>query len=451
MSPKSESLKQTETVDADAEDGDALLQIENLSKHYPLEEGMLDTLLGSQKSVKAVDGATLSVESGETVAIVGESGCGKTTLGQTILNLTPPTSGKIRFKGDDITGLSDREMRTYRKDMQMIFQDPSASLNPRQTIGEILRTPMKVHGIGTDRQERNERAHDLLEHVGLSAEHLKRHPNQFSGGQQQRIGLARALTVEPDLIVADEPVSALDVSVQAQVLNRFQALQDEFGLSFIFIAHDLSVVRHVADRVVVMYLGQIVEEAPVDEIFDDPQHPYTKSLLSAVPRIDPSARTDKVVLSGTVPSPIDPPTGCRFHTRCPAIIPPDDWEGTQEEFRRAFSYRACLENGELDPEAVAKRLDTTEDTVDDAMIADRLLDVNLPGDLEDLPSAIASSLEEITLLLVDGQEEKAVDRIRDLLPSPCAGDEPKMVGEIHRSKCHRVGPDYEAGALLDNE
>ena len=439
------------TVEGQPADPDPLLKVRDLKKYFPVEEGMLDNLLGSSKKVHAVDGASLTVHEGETVAVVGESGCGKTTLGQTLMKLQSPTGGTIEFKGDDITDLSSGEMRPYREDMQMIFQDPSASLNPRQTIGKILRTPMKVHGIGSDKAERTERARRLLERVGLKGEHLDRYPNQFSGGQQQRVGIARALTVEPDLVVADEPVSALDVSVQAQVLNRLDNLQEEFGLSIVFIAHDLSVVRHIADRVAVMYLGEVVEQAPVTELFEDPQHPYTKSLLSSVPRIDPAARTDRIVLRGTVPSPIDPPDGCRFHTRCPAIIPPRDWSGTQESFRRAFTFRTRLEADEMNPDAVRDRLDASGEASDDEAVAARLLDVNLPDDTADLPDDVRESLEDIALLVARDQRHEAVERIRDLLPSPCAQETPRAVGDEHRAKCHRIDPDRPAEPILGDD
>ncbi|MFC4550207.1 MULTISPECIES: ABC transporter ATP-binding protein [Halorussus] len=427
-----------------------LLEVRDLKKYFSVEDGFLDNLFGSAGKVHAVDGTSLTVEEGETLALVGESGCGKTTLGQTITKLQEPTAGTIRFKGEDITDLSSGEMRSYREDIQMIFQDPSASLNPRQTIGDILRTPMKVHGIGSSKRERTERARELLERVGLKGEHLERYPNQFSGGQQQRIGLARALTVEPDLVVADEPVSALDVSVQAQVLNRLDRLQEEFGLSIVFIAHDLSVVRHIADRVAVMYLGQIVEQAPVDELFEAPEHPYTKSLLSSVPRIDPGQRTDRIVLRGTVPSPIDPPDGCRFHTRCPAIIPPEDWPGSQAAFRRAFTFRSRLEADEMNPDAIRDRLESDGETTDAEAVADRLLEVNLPGEVEDLPGDVARSLADVALLVAEGRRDEAVDSVRDLLPSPCAGEAPRMVGDDHRAKCHRVDPEHPAGELLDD-
>jgi peptide/nickel transport system ATP-binding protein len=448
-----EQINRRSTDDVEQQDGDTstILEVKDLKKYFTLEEGILDRLLGSKGKVHAVDGANLTVNEGETVAIVGESGCGKTTLGQTIMKLQPPTDGKIVFKGDDITDLSDSQMRPYREDMQMIFQDPSASLNPRQTIGKILRTPMKVHGIGNSKKDRSQRAGQLLERVGLKRDHLDRHPNQFSGGQQQRIGLARALTVEPDLIVADEPVSALDVSVQAQILNRLKDLQDEFGLSIIFIAHDLSVVRHIADQVAVMYLGEIVERTQAEEIFENPQHPYTKSLLSSVPRIDPTARTDRILLRGTVPSPIDPPDGCRFHTRCPVIIPPDDWAGSQEAFRQAFTFRTRVEEREMNPEAVRERLESDGRANDTEAVADYLLEINLSVPVDDLPRDVSNELRKVARFVAEGRNDAAIERLRDILPSPCSSEKPRAVDEEHAATCHRVDSERPSEQLLDHE
>jgi peptide/nickel transport system ATP-binding protein len=344
-----------DSTDARAEE--VLLEVSGLEKHFEESEGFLDRLFGDVEYVHAVDGVDLAIRDGETLAIVGESGCGKSTLARTILNLHEPTDGTISFKGEDLTGLSQREMRPYRRQMQIIFQDPLASLNPRQTVGEILRTPMEVHDIEDTKEERTTRAEELLEEVGLKPGHIDRYPHQFSGGQQQRVGVARALTVEPDLLIADEPVSALDVSVQSQVLNLLSDLQEEYGLSMLFIAHDLSVVRHIADRVAVMYLGEVVETAPVENLFEDPKHPYTKALLSAIPRINPAARRGRVILRGSVPSPIDPPAGCRYHTRCPSIIPPEEWSADQETFRHAFTFRTRVEEGRIDPSAVRAHLE----------------------------------------------------------------------------------------------
>ena len=292
---------------------DVLLEVEDVTKHFPITEGIV--FKHEVASVKALDGVSLSVRRGETIGIVGESGCGKSTLARVIMRLIEPTSGSVRFDGTDITQLSQHDMRRFRRELMMIFQDPYASLNPRRRVGAIVAEPLEVHGLGTE-AERKRRVQDLLEVVGLNPEHYNRFPHEFSGGQRQRIGIARALAVNPKLIVADEPVSALDVSVQAQILNLLKDLQAEFGLTYIFIAHDLSVVRHISDRIAVMYLGHIVEVGSAEELYDNPKHPYTASLLSAVPK-GTAGGHNRVLLAGDVPSPIDPPSGCVFHTRCP--------------------------------------------------------------------------------------------------------------------------------------
>ncbi len=302
--------------DAGTTGDDPLVRVDGLTKHYPTEEGFLDRVLGEQQWVRAVDGVDLEIGEGETVGLVGESGCGKSSLGRTMLGLEEATAGSVYYDGVDLTELSESEMRPYRTDLQFIFQNPFASLNPRLTISDIVGEALDIHGLAEGR-ERRERVEELLEIVGLQASHASRYPHEFSGGQRQRIGIARALAVDPDFIVCDEPVSALDVSVQAQILNLLEDLQEEFGLSYLFIAHDLSVVEHIADRIAVMYLGEIVEVGTTEEIFSPPYHPYTRSLLSAIPEPDPLWDGDRVILEGNVPSPIDPPSGCKFHTRCP--------------------------------------------------------------------------------------------------------------------------------------
>jgi oligopeptide transport system ATP-binding protein len=297
---------------------DVLLEAADLVKYFPVRSNGFGRSAGD--SVHAVDGVSLAVRRGETLGIVGESGCGKSTLGRLLVRLHEPTSGTVTFDGTDITSLSRRDIRPYRKQMQMIFQDPYSSLNPRKRVVQIVGDPFRINGIGS-RAEVRQKVQELLEVVGLSAAHLNRYPHEFSGGQRQRIGVARALALNPQLIVADEPVSALDVSIQAQVVNLLHDLQQDFDLTYVFIAHDLGVVRHVSDRVAVMYLGVIVEIAPVDDLYSRPIHPYTEALLSAIPVIetggpDAVARRERIVLQGEVPSPIDPPSGCRFHPRC---------------------------------------------------------------------------------------------------------------------------------------
>jgi oligopeptide/dipeptide ABC transporter ATP-binding protein len=295
---------------------DPLVQVRGLVKHFPLTRGIL--IQRKIGAVQAVDGVSLDVRRGETLGIVGETGCGKSTTARLIMRLLDPTAGEIRFDGQDITNLKGSRLKAIRREMQMIFQDPYSSLNPRKTIGATIGQPFVIHGLLEGKGERRRAVQELMETVGLNPEHYNRYPHEFSGGQRQRIGVARALALKPKLLIADEPVSALDVSIQAQVLNLLNDMQRELGLTLVFIAHDLSVVRHMCDRVAVMYLGRIVEIGPGDALYDFPRHPYTGALLSAVPIADPSLRADdRQLLSGDVPSPANPPKACRFHTRCP--------------------------------------------------------------------------------------------------------------------------------------
>lgn len=290
-----------------------LLKVDNLKKYFPIRHGMFARHVGD---VKAVDDVSFELFEGETLGIVGESGCGKSTTGRAIMRLHEPTDGQVTFDGVELTKLNSEQMRKVRREIQMVFQDPYASLNPRHTVEKILEEPLIVHGIG-NAKERKKKVHEYLEIVGLSSYHAKRYPHQFSGGQRQRIGIARALMTNPKLIIADEPVSALDVSIQAQVLNLMQRLQEDLKLTYIFIAHDLGVVRHISDRVGVMYLGRLVEIAESESLYHEPLHPYTQALLSAVPIPDPQFEREQLLLKGDIPSPSNPPTGCTFHTRCP--------------------------------------------------------------------------------------------------------------------------------------
>jgi oligopeptide transport system ATP-binding protein len=296
-----------------------LLDVRDLVMHFPLTQGII--FQKKVGAVQAVDGISLQVNPGETLGLVGESGCGKSTTGRAILQLYKPTAGEVIFKGKDLTKLSGGDMRKMRRHLQMIFQDPYASLNPRMTVGSIVSEPMQIHNL-VPKNERNQRVQELLQTVGLNPYFANRYPHEFSGGQRQRIGIARALAANPDFIVCDEPVSALDVSIQAQIVNLLEELQDQLGLTYLFIAHDLSVVRHISDRVAVMYLGKIVELADRNALYDDPLHPYTKALLSAVPIPDPviEKQRERIILTGDVPSPINPPPGCHFHTRCPYVM-----------------------------------------------------------------------------------------------------------------------------------
>jgi oligopeptide transport system ATP-binding protein len=315
-----------------------LLEVRDLKKHFPIKRGMLSKVVGH---VKAVDGVSFDIRPGETLGLVGESGCGKTTTGRLILRLLEPTSGEVAFDGRDVLALGRHQLRSLRKQMQIIFQDPYSSLNPRMTVGSMLGEALRIHKLASGRAVRD-RIAELLELVGLAPEHARRYPHEFSGGQRQRIGVARALAVDPKLIVADEPVSALDVSIQAQIVNLLEDLQGELGLSYLFIAHDLSVVEHVSDRVAVMYLGKIVEIAPAQELYRRPLHPYTKALLSAVPIPDPTRHSERTILAGDVPSPANPPPGCAFHPRCPIAAPECSQTVPQLETRGPDHQVSCI-------------------------------------------------------------------------------------------------------------
>ncbi len=342
--------------------GEPLVEVDGLKKYFTQRSGLfagvsIDTdqfppISVDREYVKAVDDVNFEIRRGETLGLVGESGCGKSTLGRTILRLLEPTEGRICFKGDDLAGLSGEELRQKRSEIQMIFQDPQSSLDPRMKVGQIIEEPMRAHGM-LDDDGREQRAKMLLEKVGLDPHHYNRHPHAFSGGQRQRVNLARALSVNPDFIVCDEPVSALDVSIQAQVLNTMAQLQEEFGLTYLFIAHDLSVIRHFSDRVAVMYLGNVVELADKEELFENPQHPYTRALLESIPVPDPRDRGARGVLEGEVPSPVDPPSGCRFRTRCPDLIAPETYEVGEEEWTHTRAFMRAVKRRTFEPMAAA--------------------------------------------------------------------------------------------------
>jgi peptide/nickel transport system ATP-binding protein len=361
---------------AAGDDADVLVDVRGVEVHFPIKRGVIfDKVIGY---VYAVDGVDMQIRRGETYGLVGESGCGKSTLGKAILNLEPPTAGSVLFDGTDIASLKGEELRRKRKDIQMVFQDPMSSLDPRQSVESLLVEGMRAHGLDADGPSTAKRLRELLAAVGLPAAALRKYPHEFSGGQRQRIGIARALSVEPKLIVADEPVSALDVSVQAQVINLLEELQDEFHLTYLVVAHDLAVVRHISDRIGVMYLGGLVEEATADDLYALPLHPYTRALLSAVPVPDPTVEDtrEQILLTGDLPSPSNPPAGCRFHTRCPWRQPTrcDDERpalrtvgiaGVPAGHRVACHWAEQIESGELKPHAVTAEMVEQVDTSSD--------------------------------------------------------------------------------------
>jgi len=348
-----------------------LLEVDGLQKHYYEQGTLVDQLLGNDTvTIHAVDGVSFEIDKGETLGLIGESGCGKSTVGETVIGLEQPTAGRVTFDGTDVFDTDRRTWTELRQRVQMVFQDPFASLNPRMRAGEIVREPLDVHDVGTP-DERREKVSELLVQVGLSEEHVDRNPQQFSGGQAQRLGIARALALNPDFIVCDEPVSALDASVQAQILNLFADIQDEFDLTFLFIAHDLSVIRMISDRVAVMYLGEIVETGTTERIFNDPRHPYTEALLESVPRANLAESQKRVdPIPGDVPSPRDPPSGCRFHTRCPygrevckretPEFYPTDGDGESACFRLADTHH-YWESDELDTDASKSEMGALND------------------------------------------------------------------------------------------
>lgn len=435
MSGESTPLESTKTT----EGSDVMVEVRDLKTYYE-QSG----LFGGQP-VKAVDGVSFDIKRGETLGLVGESGCGKTTLGRTLLQLEDATAGEVHFDGIDVTTLRGDDLYEWRRNAQMVFQDPDSSLNDRMTIGEIVREPLDVHGWKTPR-ERRQKVRDLLDTVGLDREHYFRYPHQFSGGQRQRIGIARTLALEPDFIVLDEPVSALDVSVQAEIINLLEDLQDEFNLTYLFIAHDLSVVRHICDRVAVMYLGHVMEIGPTEELFTAPANPYTQALLSAIPEPDPTSEKQRFTLRGTPPNPRYPPEGCPFSTRCPARIRPENYEHLDEEIwdgintlqevlrERKRAERTIRERirASLSGKSRFKQIDDTYE--------------ELFGDV-DVPESVRAVLDEVKELVREHDEQAALARLSEEFDSVCNG----RADSNHDSNDEPIEPEYHSVSITGRQ
>jgi peptide/nickel transport system ATP-binding protein len=437
-----------------------LFEVRDLEKHYPINRGLMNTEVGR---VRAVDGISFSVERGETVGIVGESGCGKSTAATSMIRLEEPTAGEIRFDGEDITEYDDKKLRRFRREVQMIFQDPDSSFNPRMNIGNAVAEPLAVQGFD-DEQRRKAIVGDLLERVGLSADDTDRFPHEFSGGQKQRIALARALVVNPSLLVADEPVSALDVSIQSEVLRLIDQFQDELGLAVVVISHDLGVVQEICDRVAVMYLGEFVEVGPTEELFTDPQHPYTRALLSAIPTPDPTDRGLGVKLTGDVPEPSNPPSGCRFHTRCPEVIPPEGIDLPQDTWRSVLHFRKQVIADQVDIESIAEvgaveagdefgsMAEVEAEDIDNERLVEWVREeYELPRRLEDngAEQTLSQALDE----LVSDQQEAAAATLTEQFETVCERQDPetRSISADHRVACHLTDESVVGSTDSENE
>ncbi|NEU56713.1 ABC transporter ATP-binding protein [Halorussus sp. MSC15.2] len=421
---------------------DPLIEVENVSKWFDMSQGVMDRLMGKEPNpVKAVDDVSFTINEGDIMGIAGESGCGKTTLGKLLVQLHEPTSGSIRFDGNDITDMSNEEEKEFRKRVQMIFQDPFESLNPRMTVFQSVVEPLRINDMHDGYNERRDRVIEVLNEVGLSpAEaYLNEFPKELSGGELQRVAIARALVVNPDFVVCDEPVSMLDVSIRAGVLNLMKELQDEYGLTYVFISHDLSLIRYMCDRTAIMYLGDLIEQGPTDDVVMDPKHPYTEALFDAVPEVDPESKRHRANVTGEVPNPRNPPSGCRFHPRCSEIIPPENWTGDQPAFRRVFKFKRQVVTEQLDPEDVGIGPGTPPDRAADELLEHGLA-LELPEEHKsegergttiewqrlDIPQDAEQTLRETARRVVDGDYDAAREILDGEFETICAREHPDL-------------------------
>ncbi|QLG62923.1 ABC transporter ATP-binding protein [Halorarum salinum] len=447
-------------------DREPLVEVENVSKLFGTSQGVVDTLLGREpRPVRAVDDVSFTIERGDIVGIAGESGCGKTTLGKLLVKLYEPTEGTIRFDGTDVTSMSTGEESEFRKRVQMIFQDPFESLNPRMSVFDTVAEPLKINGIVGDYEERRERVREVLDDVGLAPAdvYLDAFPDELSGGERQRVAIARALVVDPEFVVCDEPVSMLDVSIRAGVLNLMKELQEQYDLTYLFISHDLSLIRYMCDRAGIMYLGNMVERGPTGDVVDDPKHPYTEALFDAVPDVELGADRRRANATGEVPSPRDPPPGCRYNPRCAKVIPPEDWAGSQESFRRAHQFKLKLRRGDVEPESVGP--DSPEPA---RALLERGLTLDVPEEFQtgtevesgghrvslrelDLPAAARDALLEAAEVALEGEPDAAADDLERVVTTVCETDypDPRTVA-TREVACHRYdgeghGADGDSG------
>ncbi|MGZ0747975.1 ABC transporter ATP-binding protein [Haloparvum sp. AD34] len=441
---------------------DALVEVEGLKKYFDVSSGVFERLFGTATPpVRAVDDVSFSIEKGDVMGIAGESGCGKTTLGKVLVQLYEPTEGTIRFDGEDVTELTREEETEFRQRVQMIFQDPFESLNPRMTVYDAVSEPLRINDMLDSYQERREKVVETLNDVGLAPgdAYLDSFPQELSGGERQRVAIARAMVVDPEFVVCDEPVSMLDVSIRAGVLNLMKELRDEYGLTYLFISHDLSLIRYMCNKTAIMYLGDMVEYGPTDEVVDDPKHPYSEALFDAVPVADPTRERKRANVTGDIPSPRYPPEGCKFHTRCANIIPPESWDGTQDAFRRVHMFKRRVLDGlsvddlDADPEA------TPDDRLKDQVLSRGLALTGLPEEyaLEseremaegrgvdvsefEVPPAAQETIEEAASHIVDGDTDAAADAVRSEFVSICETDRPanRAASESVQTACHLYG------------